>query len=272
MGVCTGFPSRNTDTLARNHKNYKTSSYNTKLRYKNRTMSSLITLLCFITLVYSHPIPQRLTEDQFRSFGGNDVDLNDNNKVLISSAYSKIRHQGRNQNGRSISFNKPFTVRDPLAFAAAGQNLPQQNRQKIKKFPDMAPVFNLEEMLKAEAEKLRMKVEEASLMAAKEAMKQSGASSMAEEEIEDIIEEVIDSAIDEAKEIFESESTESTDIEDIAEEESSTEEIPEEPVQETMDTNSDEAFNDINELDDEEETTETSEPSKDIDLGSVQEV
>ena len=65
----------------------------------------------------------------------------------------------------------------------------------------MAPVFNLEEMLKAEAEKLRMKVEEASLMAAKaaeeaeekvkmiakEAMKQSGASSMAEEEIEDIV-------------------------------------------------------------------------------------
>ena len=41
---------------------------------------------------------------------------------------------------------------------------------------------------------------------------------------------------------------------------------------ETIDTNSDEAFNDINELDDEEETTETSEPSKDIDLGSVQEV
>merc|ERR1711953_1442006 len=107
----------------------------------------------------------------------------------------------------------------------------------------MAPVFNLEEMLKAEAEKLRMKVEEASLMAAKaaeeaekkvkmiakEAMKQSGASSMAEEEIEDIIEEVIDSAIDEAKEIFESDSTESTDIENIAEEETSTEEIPEEP-------------------------------------------
>ena len=31
----------------------------------------------------------------------------------------------------------------------------------------MAPVFNLEDMLKAEAEKLRAKVEEASLMAAK---------------------------------------------------------------------------------------------------------
>jgi len=256
-------------------------------------MSLLISLLCFITLVSSHPVPQRLTEDQFRGFGGNDVDLNDDNKIIISSAYSKIRHQGRNQNGRSISFNKPFTVRDPLAFAAAGQNLPQQNRQKIKKFPDMAPVFNLQEMLEAEAEKLRMKVEEASLMAAKaaeeaeekvkmiakEAMKQSGAKNMAEEEIEDIIEEVIDSAIDEAKEIFENESIDSLEDSLFVEEESSTEEIPEGPVQEPVaiggiDANSDEAFNEVNELDQEaeEETTETSEPSKDIDLGSVQEV
>jgi hypothetical protein len=113
----------------------------------------------------------------------------------------QIRHQGRNQNGRSISFSKPFTVRDPLAFAAAGQNLPQANRQKIRKFPDMAPVFNLQAMLEAEAEKLRMKVEEASLMAAKaaeeaeekvkmiaeEAMKESGANAMDEEEVEKIV-------------------------------------------------------------------------------------
>merc|ERR1712048_542927 len=231
-----------------------------------------------IALASSHPIPQSLTEDQFRSFGGDEVDLNENTKVQISSAYSKIRHQGRNQNGRSISFNKPFTVRDPLEFAAAGQNLPQQNRQKIKKFPDMAPVFNLQEMLEAEAEKLRMKVEQASLMAAKaaeeaeekvkmiaqEAMKESGANAMDEEEVEEIIEKVIDSAIEEAKEIFESQDT-------IEEEETSTEEIPEEQVD--TDANSDEAFNDIsNEQDEEEETTESSEPSKDIDLGSVQEV
>merc|ERR1712048_389402 len=206
-----------------------------------------------IALASSHPIPQSLTEDQFRSFGGDEVDLNENNKVQISSAYSKIRHQGRNQNGRSISFNKPFTVRDPFSFAAAGQNLPQQSREKIKKFPDMAPVFNLQEMLEAEAEKLRMKVEQASLMAAKAA-----------EEVEEIIEKVIDSAIEEAKEIFENQDT-------IEEEETSTEEIPEEQVD--TDANSDEAFNDIsNEQDEEEETTETSEPSKDIDLGSVQEV
>ena len=65
----------------------------------------------------------------------------------------------------------------------------------------MAPVFNLQAMLEAEAEKLRMKVEEASLMAAKaaeeaeekvkmiaqEAMKESGANAMDEEEVEKIV-------------------------------------------------------------------------------------
>ena len=116
--------------------------------------------------------------------------------------FFQIRHQGRNNNGRSISFDRPrFTVRDPFSFAAAGQNLPQQSREKIKKFPDMAPVFNLQEMLEAEAEKLRMKVEQASLMAAKaaeeaeekvkmiaqEAMKESGANAMDEEEVEEIV-------------------------------------------------------------------------------------
>merc|ERR1712079_138048 len=96
---------------------------------------------------------------------------------------------------------------------------------------------------------------------------------------EDIIEEVIDSAIDEAKEIFENESIDSLEDSLFVEEESSTEEIPEEPAKEPVaiggiDANSDEAFNEVNELDQEaeEETTETSEPSKDIDLGSVQEV
>ena len=71
------------------------------------------------------------------------------------------------------------------------------------------------------------------------------------------------------------------------EEETSTEVIPEQAAKET-DTNSDATFNEVSkELEDnlfeegsmlednlfqEEETTETSEPSKDIDLGSVQEV
>ena len=66
----------------------------------------------------------------------------------------------------------------------------------------MAPVFNLEDMLKAEAEKLREKVEEASLMAAKaveeaeqkvqELAKESiGSSDIPEKEIEDMVSSVI---------------------------------------------------------------------------------
>ena len=62
----------------------------------------------------------------------------------------------------------------------------------------MAPVFNLEDMLKAEAEKLREKVEEASLMAAQaveeaeqkvqELAKESiGSSDIPEKEIEDMV-------------------------------------------------------------------------------------
>lgn len=97
-------------------------------------------------------------------------------------------------------------------------------------------------------------------------------------------EQVIDSAIDEAREIFEHKD----DIKnETVEEETSTEEIPEQAAEE-IDTNSDATFNEVSkELEDnlfeegsmlednlfqEEETTETSEPSKDIDLGSVQEV
>ena len=62
----------------------------------------------------------------------------------------------------------------------------------------MAPVFNLEDMLKAEAEKLREKVEEASLMAAKAveeaeqkvqalAQESIGSSDIPEKEIEDMV-------------------------------------------------------------------------------------
>ena len=83
-----------------------------------------------------------------------------------------------------------------MEFAAAGQNLPQQSREKIKKFPEMAPVFNLKEMLEAEAEKLRIKVEEASLMAAKaveeaeqkvQQIAHEAASDIPEKEIEDMV-------------------------------------------------------------------------------------
>ena len=47
------------------------------------------------------------------------------------------------KNGRSISFSKSFPVRDPLAFAAAAQNLPQANRQNFRKFPTWPQFFAL---------------------------------------------------------------------------------------------------------------------------------
>ena len=96
-----------------------------------------------------------------------------------------------------------MTVRDPFEFQVAGQNLPQRVRDdKIQKFPDMAPVFDMKAMLEAEAEKLRIKVEEASLMAAKaaeeaeekvkmiaeEAMKATGAEKVEVEEIVSVYE------------------------------------------------------------------------------------
>ena len=63
----------------------------------------------------------------------------------------------------------------------------------------MAPVFKLEDMLKAEAEKLRMRVEEASLMAAKaveeaeekvQELAHEAASEIPEKEIEDMVKKI----------------------------------------------------------------------------------
>ncbi len=86
----------------------------------------------------------------------------------------QIRRQGRHHSGRSISFSRPLTVRDPLEFAASSRGLPQRNNQRgrpadnfISRFPEMQPVFKLSDMLAKEAATLKAKVEEASLMAAK---------------------------------------------------------------------------------------------------------
>jgi len=237
--------------------------------------STLIYLALFITIAASHPLPQRLTEQEFRAFKTDA--LNPDNNVDIFGGYAKIRRQGRNHNGRSISFSKPFTVRDPLEFAAAGRNLGRNSfqppRDKIQKFPEVAPVFKLEDMLKAEAEKLRMRVEEASLMAAKaveeaeqkvQQIAHEAASDIPEKEIEDMIEKIVDSAIDEAQDIIE-------------EEEEELELSTEQSKEVIEDYNSDEVLNEVeieeeNEEEISEETTENAQPSSDIDLGSVLEV
>merc|ERR1712110_1211764 len=206
--------------------------------------------------------------------------LNPDNNVDIFGGYAKIRRQGRNHNGRSISFSKPFTVRDPLEFAAAGRNLGsvrsrnsfQPPRDKIQKFPEVAPVFKLEDMLKAEAEKLRMRVEEASLMAAKaveeaeekvQELAHEAASEIPEKEIEDMIEKIVDSAIDEAQDIIEFEEKEMELSTEQSKEDYNSDEVLNEIIEEE---------NNVNEEEISEETTENAQPSSDIDLGSVLEV
>ena len=80
-------------------------------------------------------------------------------------------------------------MKDPLEFATAGRTLQSQTNQAdgLQKFPEMAPVFNLQAMLNAEAEKLKAKVEEASLMAA-----------MAAEEAEEAVQQIAEEAMKEA--------------------------------------------------------------------------
>ena len=79
-------------------------------------------------------------------------------------------------------------MKDPLEFASAGRTLQSQsNQESLQKFPEMAPVFNLQAMLSAEAEKLKAKVEEASLMAA-----------MAAEEAEEKVQQIAEEAMKEA--------------------------------------------------------------------------
>lgn len=50
-------------------------------------MKSLIAIICLISLASTHPLPQRLTEEEFRSFSD---DVAADNKVDIFSGYAKV--------------------------------------------------------------------------------------------------------------------------------------------------------------------------------------
>ena len=54
-----------------------------------RMIPSIICLTLLITFAASHPLPQRLTEEEFRSLkiGGEDSD----NSPIISSSYAKVQ-------------------------------------------------------------------------------------------------------------------------------------------------------------------------------------
>merc|ERR1711973_303113 len=98
---------------------------------------------------------------------------------------------------------------------------------------DVGPVFNLEDMLREEAAKLKAQIQEASLKAAKAAeeaekkmedMVKVVKKDATHEEVENIIEKAIESGINEAEEIVEEELKAAEDLEEqLVEEENEVE-------------------------------------------------
>merc|ERR1712141_817527 len=151
--------------------------------------------------------------------------------------------------GEVFSFKRPQSAR---SSAATGREL-NPSAKSLNRV-EAAPVFNLNDMLKKEAAKLKAKVQEASLAPAK-------AAEEAEQKLEEMVEKVMvetDATREEVEKIIEEEIEESEVEDEIfgAEKSSNSDKKDKEEL-------SKEIINLINDND---------EPSKDIDLGSVQEV
>jgi len=176
-------------------------------------------VVTIITLANANPVPKMLTEEQFLSSGGLD---GDKGAVDIVSGYAQIRRQGRNfGSGDKFKYTRPLTVKDPADFQ------PPTDARRISFDDEKAPVFNLNQIINEEAEKLKVQIEIASLMAAHaaeaaanritEAAKEAEAEiTIDSEQVEKIIEKVVDTGIMEAEEMVKSEIEESK----MAEEES----------------------------------------------------
>lgn len=151
--------------------------------------------------------PRRLTEEQFLSATSED----DSKTVDIVSGYAQIRRQGRNfASGDKFKFSRPLTVKDPAQFD------PPTDTKKVKFDDEKAPVFSLDKMIQEEAEKLKIQVEVASLMAAHAAETAAAhikaaaqnaveGGSISGPEMEKIIENAVNSGIHDAEEIVKSE-------------------------------------------------------------------
>ena len=176
-------------------------------------MNNLI-LLCVIfaaSSVCAIPVPQDLTIAEFRSLRDEKTPTR---QVFMSPSYAQVnlrltknlssyydriithyichpiethwyyhiqvRRQGRNfGTGEIFSFKRPLPVRN---IAASGRAL-NPSRKELKRI-EAAPVFNLNDMLKKEAAKLKAKVQEASLAAAK-------AAEEAEQKLDEMVEKVM---------------------------------------------------------------------------------
>jgi len=224
-----------------------------------RPLQLAVLPLIVAALATAVPIPQfDLSEAEFRSLRNEDTP---NNKVRITNGYANVRRQGRMLSGEMIDITRPLPVRT-VDFGNGARNFPD-SAAVPKKFTrmDVGPVFNLEDMLRKQAAKLKAEVKEASLKAAK-------AAEEAEKKLEDMVKMVVEEteATKEEVENIVKESIEEgiNEAEDIIEEE-------------LAEAEADQAENDIGGLeeteseDDEEETT-TGAGLDSVDLGSVQEV
>ena len=100
--------------------------------------------------------------------------------MININSFTQVRRQGRNYGtGEIFSFKRPLPAR---SIAATGRELSLSNKD-INRI-EAAPVFNLNDMLKKEAAKLKVKVQEASLAAAK-------AAEEAEQKLEEMVEKVM---------------------------------------------------------------------------------
>jgi len=233
----------------------------------------LSALFAFISSICAIPLPQDLTIAEFRSLRDEETP---SQKVFISPSYAQVRRQGRNfGTGEVFSFKRPQSAR---SSAATGREL-NPSAKSLNRV-EAAPVFNLNDMLKKEAAKLKAKVQEASLAAAKAAEeaeqkleemveKVMDETDATREEVENIIEDAVESGIEEAEKIIEEEIESETEASLEVEDEVFGEEQNEESSSSTnLDKEAQEQLSeDIINL-----ITENDEPSKDIDLGSVQEV
>jgi len=217
-----------------------------------RPVFAVLPLLVTLASAVPLPSPQELSLSEFRSLRD---EATPNNKVDIIDGYAKIRRQGRRLGGELVQFERPLPAR--VSFAGSGRQFPSARPKKFTRM-DIGPVFSLEDMLKREAAKLKLKVQEASLKAAK-------AAEEAEKKLNDMVKQVVEEtdATHEEVETMLQDAIESgiNEAEDIVEEELREQE-EENVVDDSTETKKAAAA----------ATESKEEPSGEIDLGSVQEV
>lgn len=198
-------------------------------KFTMRPIFAVVPLL-LASFAAAAPFPQ-LSEAEFRSLRDESTP---NNRVSITNGYANVRRQGRMLSGEMIDITRPLAARQTVDFSNGGaRNFPDSAPARSSGGfirMDVGPVFNLEDMLRKQAAKLKAEVKEASLKAAKaaeEAEKKLDEmvkmvveeTDATKEEVESIIEESIKEGIDEAEDIIEKELSAEEEGENVVEDE-----------------------------------------------------